>query len=561
MCGAPNVGNLSRVWRVWCGVSLQMWGSVLAFGGCVSANVIAKTYSNSMATTDINAESVYAPVPPVFEKLGLAYDDVLLLPNETDVIPSEVDTSTHLTREITMKVPAISAAMDTVTESDMAIAMARNGGIGVLHRNLSIDDQAAQVDIVKRSESGMITDPLTVHPDATLADLDKLCGRFHISGLPVVDSENRLVGIITNRDMRFIASEDYDRLKVKDVMTRENLVTGPSDISKDDAHRLLADNKIEKLPLVDAEGKLTGLITVKDFVKTEQYPDATKDDQGRLRVAAGIGFLGDAWQRACALMEAGVDVLVVDTANGEARLALDMIRRIKADKAFDGVQIIGGNIATRQGAQAMIDAGVDAVKVGVGPGSICTTRVVAGVGVPQLTAVYDAAQACKAAGIPCIADGGIHYSGDIAKALVAGADTVMLGGTLAGCEEAPGEKVLLHGKQYKLYRGMGSLGAMAPRGKKSYSKDRYFQADVTSSDKVVPEGVEGEVPYRGPLNAVLYQLLGGLHQSMFYVGAHNIKELQERGRFIRITDAGLRESHPHDIVMTAEAPNYSGFHN
>ncbi|MFU0538737.1 IMP dehydrogenase [Gardnerella vaginalis] len=514
-----------------------------------------------MVTTDMNMQSAYTPLPPIFEKLGLAYDDVLLLPNETDVIPSEVDTTTHLTREITMKVPAISAAMDTVTESDMAIAMARNGGIGVLHRNLSIDDQAAQVDIVKRSESGMITDPLTVHPDATLADLDKLCGRFHISGLPVVDGENRLVGIITNRDMRFIASEDYDRLKVKDVMTRENLVTGPSNISKEDAHRLLAENKVEKLPLVDDEGKLTGLITVKDFVKTEQYPDATKDDQGRLRVAAGIGFLGDAWQRACALMEAGVDVLVVDTANGEARLALDMIRRIKADKAFNGVQIIGGNIATRQGAQAMIDAGVDAVKVGVGPGSICTTRVVAGVGVPQLTAVYDAAQACKAAGIPCIADGGIHYSGDIAKALVAGANTVMLGGTLAGCEEAPGEKVLLHGKQYKLYRGMGSLGAMAPRGKKSYSKDRYFQADVTSSDKVVPEGVEGEVPYRGPLNAVLYQLLGGLHQSMFYVGAHNIKELQERGRFIRITDAGLRESHPHDIVMTAEAPNYSGFHN
>ncbi len=514
-----------------------------------------------MVTTDMNMQSAYTPVPPIFEKLGLAYDDVLLLPNETDVIPSEVDTTTHLTREITMKVPAISAAMDTVTESDMAIAMARNGGIGVLHRNLSIDDQAAQVDIVKRSESGMITDPLTVHPDATLADLDKLCGRFHISGLPVVDGENRLVGIITNRDMRFIASEDYDRLKVKDVMTRENLVTGPSNISKEDAHRLLAENKVEKLPLVDDEGKLTGLITVKDFVKTEQYPDATKDDQGRLRVAAGIGFLGDAGQRACALMEAGGVVRVVDTANGEARVALDMIRRIKADKAFDGVQIIGGNIATRQGAQAMIDAGVDAVKVGVGPGSICTTRVVAGVGVPQLTAVYDAAQACKAAGIPCIADGGIHYSGDIAKALVAGANTVMLGGTLAGCEEAPGEKVLLHGKQYKLYRGMGSLGAMAPRGKKSYSKDRYFQADVTSSDKVVPEGVEGEVPYRGPLNAVLYQLLGGLHQSMFYVGAHNIKELQERGRFIRITDAGLRESHPHDIVMTAEAPNYSGFHN
>ena len=497
----------------------------------------------------MNADSTFAPLPPIFAQLGLAYDDVLLLPNETDVIPSEVDTTTHLTRNITMKVPAISAAMDTVTESDMAIAMARNGGIGVLHRNLSIDDQAAQVDIVKRSESGMISDPLTVSPDVTLADLDKLCGRFHISGLPVVDKDSKLVGIITNRDMRFIASEDYDRLKVSEVMTRENLITGPSDISKD---------KVEKLPLVDSEGRLTGLITVKDFVKTEQYPDATKDEQGRLRVAAGIGFLGDAYNRASALMEAGVDVLVVDTANGEAKLALDMIRRLKSDSAFNGVDIIGGNVATRQGAQAMIDAGVDAVKVGVGPGSICTTRVVAGVGVPQLTAVYEAAQACRAAGVPCIADGGIHYSGDIAKALVAGASSVMLGGTLAGCEEAPGEKVLLHGKQYKLYRGMGSLGAMAPRGKKSYSKDRYFQADVTSNDKVVPEGVEGEVPYRGPLNAVLYQMIGGLHQSMFYIGAHNISEMPERGRFIRITDAGLRESHPHDIVMTAEAPNYSG---
>ncbi|MCI1240637.1 MAG: IMP dehydrogenase [Bifidobacterium subtile] len=510
---------------------------------------------------DMNTEFPYTPVPTVFAKLGLAYDDVLLLPNETDVIPSEVDTTTHFTREITMKVPALSAAMDTVTESDMAIAMARNGGIGVLHRNLSIDDQAAQVDVVKRSESGMITDPLTVNPDVTLADLDKLCARFHISGLPVVDRENRLVGIITNRDMRFIASEDYDRLKVSDVMTKENLITGPSDITKEDAHHLLAEHKVEKLPLIDKGGKLAGLITVKDFVKTEQYPDATKDEQGRLRVAAGVGFLGDAWQRASALMEAGVDALIVDTANGEARLALDMIRRIKADPAFNGVQIVGGNIATRQGAQAMIDAGVDAVKIGVGPGSICTTRVVAGVGVPQLTAVYDAAQACKAAGIPCIADGGIHYSGDIAKALVAGASSVMLGGALAGCEEAPGEKVLLHGKQYKLYRGMGSLGAMAPRGKKSYSKDRYFQADVTSNDKVVPEGVEGEVPYRGPLNAVLYQMIGGLHQSMFYTGARTIPELQEKGRFIRITDAGLRESHPHDIVMTAEAPNYNGFHN
>ena len=502
----------------------------------------------------------YSPLPSPFEKLGLAYDDVLLLPNESDVIPSELDTTTRLTRNITMKSPVLSAAMDTVTESQMAIAMARNGGIGVLHRNLSIEDQANQVDIVKRSESGMISDPLTVSPDVTLADLDKLCGTYHVSGLPVIDDERRLVGIITNRDMRFIDPADYEKLRVRDVMTKEGLITGPSAISKEDAHKILAANKIEKLPLVDGEGKLTGLITVKDFVKTEQYPDATKDSQGRLRVAAAVGFFGDAWQRCTALVEAGVDVLVVDTAHGHARLMLDMIARLKADPAFSGVDIIGGNVATREGAQALIDAGVDAVKVGVGPGSICTTRVVAGIGVPQLTAVYDASLACRPADIPLVADGGIHYSGDFAKAIVAGAETVMLGGLLAGTEEAPGEKVLLHGKQYKVYRGMGSLGAMAPRGKKSYSKDRYFQADVSSGDKVVPEGVEGEVPYRGPLGYVLYELVGGLHQSMFYTGSRTIRELQEKGRFIRITDAGLRESHPHDIVMTKEAPNYTGFH-
>lgn len=513
-----------------------------------------------MASTTMADDSAYKPLPAPFQKLGLAYDDVLLLPNESDVIPSQVDTTTRLTREITLKSPVVSAAMDTVTESQMAIAMARNGGIGVLHRNLSIEDQANQVDIVKRSESGMISDPLTVPPDATLTDLDRLCAAYHVSGLPVVDSEDRLVGIITNRDMRFVNSEDYDRLRVSDVMTKEGLVTGPANISKEDAHKLLAAHKVEKLPLVDEDGKLAGLITVKDFVKTEQYPDATKDEQGRLRVAAAVGFFGDAWQRCSALMEAGVDALVVDTAHGHAKLMLEMIQRLKADSAFSGVQIIGGNIATREGAQALIDAGVDAVKVGVGPGSICTTRVVAGVGVPQLTAVYDASLACRAAGVPLIADGGIHYSGDIAKAIVAGADSVMLGGLLAGTEEAPGEKVLLHGKQYKVYRGMGSLGAMAPRGKKSYSKDRYFQADVTSNDKVVPEGVEGEVPYRGPLNYVLYELVGGLHQTMFYTGARTISELKENGKFIRITAAGLRESHPHDIVMTKEAPNYSGFH-
>ena len=505
--------------------------------------------------------SSYTQLPDAFQKIGLAYDDVLLLPNESDVIPSEVDTTTRLTRNITMKSPVLSAAMDTVTEATMAVAMARNGGIGVLHRNLSIEDQANQVDIVKRSESGMISDPLTVTPDATLTDLDKLCSTYRVSGLPVVDRRQQLVGIITNRDMRFVNPADFDRLKVSDIMTKDHLITGPSDITKEDAHELLAKYKVEKLPLVDDEGKLTGLITVKDFVKTEQYPEATKDERGRLRVAAAVGFFGDAWQRITALADAGVDILVVDTAHGHAKLMLDMIRRIKADHAFDHVDVIGGNVATREGAQALIDAGVDAVKVGVGPGSICTTRVVAGVGVPQLTAVYDAALACRPAGIPLVADGGIHYSGDIAKAIVAGADSVMLGGLLAGTEEAPGEKVLLHGKQYKVYRGMGSLGAMAPRGKKSYSKDRYFQADVTSSDKVVPEGVEGEVPYRGPLNYVLYELVGGLHQTMFYTGARTIPELQRKGRFIRITDAGLRESHPHDIVMTKEAPNYSGFHN
>ena len=503
-----------------------------------------------MATIpDMNADSTFAPLPPIFAQLGLAYDDVLLLPNETDVIPSEVDTTTHLTRNITMKVPAISAAMDTVTESDMAIAMARNGGIGVLHRNLSIDDQAAQVDIVKRSESGMISDPLTVSPDVTLADLDKLCGRFHISGLPVVDKDNKLVGIITNRDMRFIASEDYDRLKVSEVMTRENLITGPSNISKEDAHDLLAKHKVEKLPLVDAEGHLTGLITVKDFVKTEQYPDATKDEQGRLRVAAGIGFLGDAYNRASALMEAGVDVLVVDTANGEAKLALDMIRRLKSDSAFNGVDIIGGNVATRQGAQAMIDAGVDAVKVGVGPGSICTTRVVAGIGVPQVSAVMDCYEVANRYGVPIIADGGIKYSGDITKSIAAGANVCMMGSMFAGCDESPGTFELYQGRKFKVYRGMGSIAAM-----ENGSKDRYFQQDAK---KLVPEGVEGRVAYKGHVEDTVYQLIGGLRAGMGYCGAENIEALKTTGKFIKISAASLKESHPHDIHITKEAPNYS----
>ena len=492
-----------------------------------------------------------------FGLIGLTYDDVLLLPGESDVIPSEVDTTARLTREISMAVPLLSAAMDTVTESRMAIAMARQGGIGVLHRNLSIEDQAQQVTLVKRSESGMITDPVTISPDATLAELDVLCGTYRVSGLPVVDEDRTLLGIITNRDLRFVPAEDFSRLRVREVMTPMPLVTGPVGIAREDAAALLGKHKVEKLPLIDDAGRLQGLITVKDFVKSEKYPHATKDDEGRLRVAAGVGFFGDAWERAMSLVDAGVDVLVVDTAHGHAQAMLSMIARLKADPAARGVQVIGGNIATRAGAQALVDAGADAVKVGVGPGSICTTRVVAGVGVPQVTAIYEASLACRPAGVPVIGDGGLQYSGDIAKALVAGADTVMLGSLLAGCEESPGELVFINGKQYKNYRGMGSLGAMASRGRVSYSKDRYFQADVANDEKLVPEGIEGQVPYRGPLRAVAHQLVGGLHQSMFYVGARTIPELQSRGQFIRITSAGLKESHPHDIQMTIEAPNYS----
>ncbi|MDX6318561.1 MAG: dehydrogenase [Nocardioidaceae bacterium] len=497
-------------------------------------------------------------VPDKFSTLGLTFDDVLLLPGETDVVPSDVDTTSRLTREIDIRIPLVSSAMDTVTESRMAIAMARQGGVGVLHRNLSVGDQAEQVDLVKRSESGMIAHPVTVEPDATLAQLDEICGRYRVSGLPVVDADSHLLGIITNRDLRFVAVGDWERRSVREVMTPMPLVTAPVGISSDDAAALLAKHKLEKLPLVDDQGKLTGLITVKDFVKSEQYPLSTKDADGRLVVAAAIGYFGDAWERVRALVEAGVDILVPDVANGHARLMLDLVRRLKADPATRHVQVIGGNVATRAGAQALVEAGVDAVKVGVGPGSICTTRIVAGVGVPQVTAIYEASLACRPAGVPVIGDGGLQYSGDIAKALVAGADTVMIGSLLAGCEESPGELVFVNGKQFKRYRGMGSLGAMASRGKTlSYSKDRYFQGDVNRDDLIVPEGIEGQVPFRGPLSAVAYQLVGGLHQSMFYVGAATIPELQERGRFVRITSAGLKESHPHDIQMTVEAPNYS----
>ena len=493
--------------------------------------------------------------PDTFANLGLTFDDVLLIPRESDVIPSEVETTSRVSKRINIKVPLVSAAMDTVTESRMAIAMAREGGIGILHRNLSIADQAHMVDQVKRSEAGMIDEPITISPDATLLEVDNLCATYRISGVPVVDESMMLLGIVTNRDLRF---ENDPTRKVGEVMTKMPLVTGQVGISGEDALALLAKHKIEKLPLIDEVGRLKGLITLKDFVKSDKYPLASKDSSGRLRVGAAIGFYGDAWERAMALVEAGVDLIVVDTAHGHSQGEMDIIRRLKAEPLATEVDIVGGNIATYEGAKALVEAGADGIKVGVGPGSICTTRVVAGVGVPQVTAIYEAARAARPAGVPVIGDGGLQYSGDIAKALVAGADTVMLGSLLAGCDESPGELVFINGKQFKTYRGMGSLGAMASRGRRpSYSKDRYFQGDVTSDEKIIPEGIEGQVPYHGPLNAVAYQLIGGLRQSMFYSGARTIAELHAKGQFVRITSAGLRESHPHDIKMTVEAPNYS----
>jgi IMP dehydrogenase len=491
-------------------------------------------------------------VPEKFAPVGLTFDDVLLLPGESDVVPSEVDTTSRLSRNITLRIPLVSSAMDTVTEARMAIAIARQGGVGVLHRNLPIDEQAQQVDVVKRSEAGMVAQPITIGPDATIAEAEALCGRYRISGVPVVDHSRTLLGIVTNRDMRF---ETDGSRRVRDVMTPMPLITAPVGISGADAFALLRQHKIEKLPLVDAHGRLQGLITVKDFAKSEKYPLATKDADGRLVVGAAVGVGDDAYSRATALIDAGADFLVVDTAHGHSRAVVEMVAKLKAVTRID---VVGGNIATREGAQALIDAGADGIKVGVGPGSICTTRVVAGVGVPQVSAIYEAARAARPAGVPVIGDGGLQYSGDIAKALVAGADTVMLGSLLAGVEESPGELLFINGKQYKSYRGMGSLGAMQSRGTQTpYSRDRYFQDDLLSDDKLVPEGIEGQVPYRGPLSAVAHQLVGGLRASMGYVGARDIPELHERGRFVRITSAGLKESHPHDIQMTVEAPNYT----
>jgi IMP dehydrogenase len=495
----------------------------------------------------LNAEGVAEK----FGLLGLTYDDVLLLPGASDVLPNQVDTSSRVTRNIKVNIPLLSAAMDKVTEARMAIAMARQGGVGVLHRNLSVEDQASQVDLVKRSEAGMVTDPITVDPDATLADADALCAKFRISGVPVTDGNGRLLGIVTNRDMAFVS--DRSR-RVREVMTPMPLVTGKVGISGVDAIELLRRHKIEKLPLVDDEGCLKGLITVKDFVKAEQYPNAAKDAEGRLLVGAAVGVGDDSYERAQALVGAGADFLVVDSAHGHSRGILEMVAKVKANI---GIDVVAGNVATRDGAQALIDAGADGVKVGVGPGSICTTRVVAGVGAPQVTAIHQASLAAGPAGVPLIGDGGLQYSGDIAKAIAAGADTVMLGSLLAGCEESPGELLFINGKQFKSYRGMGSLAAMQSRGQaRSYSKDRYFQDNVLSEDKLVPEGIEGQVPYRGPLSAVAHQLIGGLRSSMGYVGSADIPELKKKGRFVRITAAGLKESHPHDIQMTTEAPNY-----
>jgi IMP dehydrogenase len=490
-----------------------------------------------------------------FSPPALTFDDVLLLPAHSAILPSEADTTARLTPRISLRIPLVSSAMDTVTESRMAIAMARQGGVGVLHRNMSVEEQAQQADTVKRSEAGMITNPVTCGPEATLADVDELCARYRISGVPVTDDDGILLGIVTNRDIRF---ESDHRRRVAEIMTKMPLVTAPVGVTRPEALRLLSTNKVEKLPLVDATGRLRGLITVKDFTKSEKFPSATKDAEGRLVVGAAVGVGEDAKIRAQALIDAGVDFLVIDSSHGHAQGVLDMIRQVKANSR---IEVIGGNIATKDGSQALIDAGADAVKVGVGPGAICTTRVVTGVGVPQITAIYEASLAAKPLGVPVIGDGGIQYSGDIAKAIAAGADTVMLGKLLAGCEEGPGDMVFVNGKQFKLFRGMGSLGAMRNTGRGgSYSKDRYFQDDVLREDRLVPQGVEAQVPYRGPLSAVAHQLTGGLQAAMGYCGARTIAEMQE-ARFTQITGAGLTESHPHDVEMVAEAPNYGGRRN
>lgn len=478
-----------------------------------------------------------------FGKQGLTFDDVLLIPAHSDVLPRDVDVRTHLTQNVTLNIPVMSAGMDTVTEAEMAIAMAREGGIGVIHKNMSIDEQAREVKLVKRSEHGIIVDPIYLAPDNTLSDADELMNKYHISGVPITEN-GKLVGIITNRDMRF--ETDLSR-PISDIMTSKGLITAPEHTTMEEAKRILQAHRIEKLPLVDDDGHLKGLITIRDIEKMRKFPNSNKDSDGRLKVAAAIGVTSDVEDRVEALLDAKADVLVIDTAHGHSEGVLQTIRRLR--KAFPHLELIAGNVATYDATKALIEAGVSAVKVGIGPGSICTTRVIAGIGVPQITAIYDCAKAAEGTGIPIIADGGIQYSGDIAKALGAGASCVMLGNLLAGTEEAPGEMIIYQGKNYKSYRGMGSLGAM-----QAGSKDRYFQQNAK---KLVPEGIEGRIPYKGHVSDVLFQLIGGLRASMGYCGARNIKAMNEDTQFIQITGAGLRESHPHDVSITKEAPNYS----
>jgi IMP dehydrogenase len=485
--------------------------------------------------------------PSKFAKEGLTFDDVLLVPAESSVLPSEVSTATRLTPRIELAIPIVSAAMDTVTEARLAIAIARAGGIGIVHRNLSVDEQVGEVDKVKRSQSGMIVEPVTLPPDALVTDALAVMERYHISGVPITDTDGRLVGLLTNRDLRFI---DQVHQPIANVMRQPPLITAPLGTTLEQAKDILWQHRIEKLPIVDGDGFLRGLITVKDIKKQTDHPHATKDEKGRLRVGAAVGVGPDALERAERLVAAGVDVLVVDTAHGHNLSVLDVVKQVKG--AFE-VDVVAGNVATAEAVDALAGVGADAVKLGVGPGSICTTRVVAGVGVPQLTAIYDGAEAAARRGVTLVADGGIQFSGDIAKALAAGADSVMLGSLLAGVDESPGEVVLHQGERYKEYRGMGSMGAMKTR---SFSKDRYFQGEIIDTDKLVPEGIEGRVAYKGPMANVIYQLIGGLRAAMGYVGAATVADMQAHARFVRITNAGLRESHPHDITITKEAPNY-----
>ncbi len=477
---------------------------------------------------------------------ALTYDDVLLVPGKSHVLPREVDVRTRLTRSIALNIPLISAAMDTVTESEMAIAMAREGGIGILHKNVTIERQVEEVDRVKRSESGMIMDPVTVLASQKVGDVLQLMNRYRISGIPVIDQHHRLIGIITNRDLRFEPDEEQ---LVTDIMTKENLVTAPVGTKLDQAERILQKHKIEKLPVVDKQGILKGLITFKDIQKKRKHPFACKDQHGRLRVGAAVGVTTETLDRVSALTKVAVDLIVVDTAHGHSRGVIEMVKQVR--RKFPDLELIAGNVGTGEATRDLIRAGADAVKVGIGPGSICTTRVVAGVGVPQVTAIMECARVASRSGVPLIADGGIKQTGDIAKAIAAGADTVMIGGLFAGVDESPGEKVLYEGRSYKMYRGMGSIEAM-----KRGSKDRYFQDAEDDIQKLVPEGIEGRVPYKGPLGDTVYQMIGGLRAAMGYCGARTIRDMQSKARFIRMTDAGLRESHPHDITITKEAPNY-----